>query len=184
VIGAIAVWVVLLWLSSRGSFMFLDNVVHNRAEVKEPWRRFKALGDSLFLWRFVFSLICFLVFGGLAALAVLVCLPMIGSGSAAAVSIPALIVLGCTILMLGVLTAFVDFFLMHCVVPVMYKHDIKVTKAWRRFLRFVLHAAEHLLRNSGVRFGTGDLLHRVVYPDHSCRGHDSAPSRIRHLPGV
>src|SRR5262249_3684658 len=30
--------VLLLWLQSRGKFMFLDGVVRNRAAVKEPWR--------------------------------------------------------------------------------------------------------------------------------------------------
>jgi hypothetical protein len=35
----IAVGIVLLWLSSRGKFMFLDNVVHNRAEIAKPWGR-------------------------------------------------------------------------------------------------------------------------------------------------
>jgi hypothetical protein len=40
---------VLLWLSSRGTFIFLDNVVRSQAEIVEPWRRLKRLGDSLFV---------------------------------------------------------------------------------------------------------------------------------------
>jgi len=36
-------------LRSRGKFMFLDNVVHDRAEVSQPWQDFRRLGNSLFL---------------------------------------------------------------------------------------------------------------------------------------
>ena len=44
----IAVIVLLAWLSSRGRFMFLDNVVHDRAKVTQPWHQFRMEGDSLF----------------------------------------------------------------------------------------------------------------------------------------
>ena len=57
----IAFGVLLLWLSSRGKFMFLDNVVHDRALVSKPWDQFKALGYSLFFWRLCFGIIIFLI---------------------------------------------------------------------------------------------------------------------------
>jgi hypothetical protein len=41
--------VVILWLSSRGTFMFLDNVVRNKAEIAAPWKKYARAGDSLFL---------------------------------------------------------------------------------------------------------------------------------------
>ena len=34
----VALSILLLWISSRGKFMFLDNVIHNRALVKSPWQ--------------------------------------------------------------------------------------------------------------------------------------------------
>jgi len=40
--------VLCLWLSSRGSFMLLDGIVQNRGAVKEPWHRFRDLGNDLF----------------------------------------------------------------------------------------------------------------------------------------
>jgi len=58
----LAIVVFVLWLSSRGKFMFLDNVVHNQAEISKPWKQFKALGNSLFLWRLCFTLVCFMAF--------------------------------------------------------------------------------------------------------------------------
>ncbi|MEM7011932.1 MAG: hypothetical protein AAF585_10660, partial [Verrucomicrobiota bacterium] len=60
----LAIWILLLWLSSRGKFIFLDNVVHNRALVKAPWAQFKKQGNSLFWWRLGFSIIMvFIVLG-------------------------------------------------------------------------------------------------------------------------
>ena len=37
---------ILLWISSRGKFIYLDNVVHDRAQIVEPWSRFRRLGDT------------------------------------------------------------------------------------------------------------------------------------------
>ena len=51
VLVVLAIVLAVLWVSSRAKFIFLDNVVHNRAEIVEPWKRFKTIGDSLFLWR-------------------------------------------------------------------------------------------------------------------------------------
>ena len=43
--------VLVLWLSSRGQFMFLDGVARDRAGIVEPWSRFRPLGDQLFRFR-------------------------------------------------------------------------------------------------------------------------------------
>jgi len=43
--------ILFTWLNSRGKFMFLDGVVHNRARVTEPWHRFRASGENLFVVR-------------------------------------------------------------------------------------------------------------------------------------
>ena len=48
--------VAVIWVSSRGKLMFLDNVVFNRALVVDPWKRFRKQGNSLFLFRAIFSL--------------------------------------------------------------------------------------------------------------------------------
>lgn len=71
VVAAIAVWIVVLWLSSRGQFMFLDGVAKNRGAVSEPWKEFAVQGDSLFLFRMVAvaaSVTLFLLTIGFAAL--------------------------------------------------------------------------------------------------------------------
>lgn len=45
---ALAFVVLLTWLGSRGQFMFLDNVVHGRGLVADPWKRFRQHGNRVF----------------------------------------------------------------------------------------------------------------------------------------
>src|SRR5262245_47333113 len=43
------------WIFSRGAFVFLDDVLHSRVEIAEPWKRFARQGNSLFLWKLGFG---------------------------------------------------------------------------------------------------------------------------------
>lgn len=128
----------LLWLSSRGKFMFLDNVVHNRALVKVPWAEFRDQGNSLFLWRLFFSLATFLailVLGG--AMIAVVVLPEWRTlmGSTLATVAPFVI------LLLGMvfLVAYINLLVEDFVVPLMYRHRLTTLETWKRFL--VIHNA-------------------------------------------
>ena len=143
---SLALAMLLTWLSSRGSFMFLDGVVRNRGAVVEPWGEYRREGNSLFVFRFVVALagmlviilllvICGLIawqdlraerFGGMAVLAILL-------GIAG--------VLGFSIVM-GVLQLILKDF----IVPVMYLRRISTREAWRVF------NDEILLGNVGTLF--------------------------------
>ncbi len=133
VIG-IALFVLLAWLSSRGMFMFLDNVVHNRSLIEKPWREFKTIGDSLFLWRLAFSVICFIISIGLVVVAFFVSRNIYFSGNGPVsylVLIPAGVLIG---LLLFLVIAYISMFLNNFVVPIMYKSGLTANDAWRRFL--------------------------------------------------
>ncbi len=130
---ALLLFLACLWLSSRGSFMFLDNVVHDRCRVKEPWGRYSRLGNSLFLWRLVYTLICLVAIGPLIAIGVISALPLVLDHLPGGLSIPGFAFLGIAIFLFAVVALYVDFFLLHCVVPVMYKHDLSAMKAWKKF---------------------------------------------------
>ncbi len=54
-VGA-CVLLLVLWLSSRGRFMFLHAVATNRAEVVRPWRDHAAHGNGLFWFRLALAL--------------------------------------------------------------------------------------------------------------------------------
>jgi len=51
----------LLWLSARGTFAYLDCIATNRAEVRRPWRAHRAIANSYFGFRVVVSLIALAV---------------------------------------------------------------------------------------------------------------------------
>jgi len=72
--------VLLAWLRARGRFIFVDCIVRNRAAIVEPWKEFRAEGNSFFL----FSLVVVLVLVGLAVVGTFgLALPLIirGPGS-------------------------------------------------------------------------------------------------------
>ncbi|MDX1502916.1 MAG: hypothetical protein R3325_11195 [Thermoanaerobaculia bacterium] len=122
----IALVVLMLWLSSRGIFIYLDGVVWNRAQIVEPWKRFRRLGDSLFLWRVGFLVV---VLAGVVIGAVGIILAVHRDfGWVLVAPIVALLAFW------AVGAAVVDVLLRHFVVPVMYRNDIKASVAWSRFL--------------------------------------------------
>lgn len=148
VVGCVAVFALallclFLWLGSRGELLFLDNVVHDRAAVAEPWRRLGPLGNSLFFWRLGFLV------GALVAMAVALApfllslaSPFGGDGPhpAALLATVALVVL------VAVALAYVNLFLIHFVVPIMVRDNLTATAAWGRFVElFRQHSAPFIL---------------------------------------
>lgn len=129
---AITAFVVLLtWISSRGKFIFLDGVVHNRGLIREPWSRFRRHGDSLFVFRLVFGLVQ-LAFGLLLASGV-VWLLLAEFGHVEAVGlalIPGLVGMGLVAMLFVLAVVVVNFALDAFVVPIMYRTDLGVLAAW------------------------------------------------------
>ncbi len=133
-IGCVAVLLfvilpVLLWLSSRGEFIFLDDVVHDKAEIKAPWREYRTEGNSLFLWRLGF-IVAIIVGVALALAPMFIYITRVGEQMP---SIPMVLLLICPILLLAFGAAYIDLFLRSFVIPIMYKERLKTNAAWRRF---------------------------------------------------
>ena len=129
-----ALGVLLVWLSSRGKFMFLDNVVHNRSLVSRPWNRFKALGDSLFLWRLCFGIIMMAVIILFFFFAYFEFLYFHGSGiSGLTIGLTITAMVLC-FFAICIIAGYINLFLSHFVVPIMYKNNIGAVEAWRRFI--------------------------------------------------
>jgi hypothetical protein len=63
--ACVVIWLVLSWVGCRGEFVFLDNIVRNRAALAWPWQRYARAGN---VW-FLFDLGLFLISGLFAALA-------------------------------------------------------------------------------------------------------------------
>jgi hypothetical protein len=133
----LALVALVLWLSSRAKFIFLDNVVNDRAEITNPWHRFKRLGDSLFLWRAGFvGFIIAVVVAGILIPAIPAAL--LSGGSFEDLSFFAMtswgIFFGIVLFVVVVGSLFVSLFLDAFVVPIMYRFDLSATEAWKNLV--------------------------------------------------
>jgi hypothetical protein len=129
-----AILLLVLWVSSRAKFIYLDNVIHDRAQIVEPWERFRGLGNSLFLWRVGFIVACGLIVLLLLLLFFAPAATLSFSDALAGLSYAAMGFGVLILIVFGILAAYVGLFLEGFVIPIMYKFDLKATEAWRYFL--------------------------------------------------
>jgi hypothetical protein len=128
-----ALWLLLLWLSSRGKFMFLDGVVNNRAAVVEPWHRHRERGDALFLFRFVIGLV-----GGFFILGlVLVMLATVWFWAESQLAKPMLILtvslLVLAVIVVAIVLGLIGLAIEDFLVPLMYLRGYGAGAAWGEF---------------------------------------------------
>ncbi|MBI2442107.1 MAG: hypothetical protein HYV35_12145 [Lentisphaerae bacterium] len=143
----LAVGLVISWLNCRGKFMFLDNVLNNRAEIRSPWQMFRRQGNALFLFS-----ICF----GVAMLAILVIFGLLffmiawpdivrhnfGFNAIGAIVLGGLFLISYCLISVGLLALLNDF-----IVPLMLLRECRVMTAWAELFelfkaqagRFVLY---------------------------------------------
>lgn len=120
----------IIWIRSRGKFMFLDGVVRGRGAVVEPWKMYRSLGNSLFsvslgLWLlgFAAAIACFTI-------GVAIAWPDLVAGRFDAAAIAGIII-GSLLLMATVLImSIVGILLEDFVVPTMYLRDQPAFAAW------------------------------------------------------
>ncbi|OQX87355.1 hypothetical protein B6D60_04065 [candidate division KSB1 bacterium 4484_87] len=129
---AIAIAVLFVWLSSRGKFIFLDNVIHDRALVTQPWYKFKNEGNSLFIWRLIFGIISFLIIIFWVALLVFIIINNQNGDVAPHIGFIFLMVVSMLFIIFAIL--YISTFLTDFIVPIMYKNRLSATEAWRIFL--------------------------------------------------
>ncbi len=148
IVVPLALSALLLWLGSRGKFMLLDNVAHNRAEVVAPWKYFRNLGNSLFLFEFVVSVLVFLLVIVVLAGAVAIAWPDIIERVFRGAALGAIVALVLGIALVVIAAGIVKSMVQHFVVPVMYLRNLPVLAAVRVF------GAELLAKNiwAFVRF--------------------------------
>lgn len=134
VVFLVVLYLVALWVGSRGKFLFLDNVVHNRALVRQPWGEFREQGNSLFLWRLVFHFlfgIVVLSLVGVAGYGAFLCYQ-------AELLLPGwlagFIGLGIGLLLLILVASYFLALLEDFVIPVMYRQALTTNAAWRSVL--------------------------------------------------
>ena len=134
VIFLVIIGIILTWLSSRGKFMFLYNVIHDSDNVKKPWYEYKKHGNSLFWWRFVFGCLLFFVFAAFFIFSFITVRNMYYGDIPIASKVWMIAGLVILFFVLIIIAGYITLFLNDFVVPVMYKHGISANRAWGKFL--------------------------------------------------
>lgn len=127
----LVIWLLFLWLSSRGHFMFLHCVALNRAEVALPWKIYSKEANSLFVFRAVLHLLVLVPVVLLLVMAGVALIPLADGRSAAPLGVAVLIAVVLAAVVLGiifwVLTRLVEDFM----VPTMAIRRQTSMPAWR-----------------------------------------------------
>jgi hypothetical protein len=125
--------VLFTWLSSRGKFMFLDNVAHDRDRVKAPWNEYRSEGDSLFLWRLGLGVLGIVVIGATLAACYTSLYGMYSNDAPDRTLVMNAVLMGIALLGLAIVFGFVQTFLHDFVTALMYKNRVPTLEAIRRF---------------------------------------------------
>jgi len=152
---------VIIWLSSRGRFMFLHNVVHDKQDISTPWHEYRKEGNSLFIFQFFYGWVAFAVVIGFFVYAFLGAKELY-YGDFTNLSIFGAVAKMIFFFLLYLATfGYISLFLKDFVVPIMFKHRIGVLHAWgkflklfgRKFFHFILYGLFIFILGIAVVFG-------------------------------
>ena len=137
IIGVIFLFIIitiLIWISSRGKFMFLHNVANDKSDISKPWHEYKKEGNSLFIWQFFYGWVAAAVFILFIIHCFLTAKELFYSDAHGIVvfwSVTSLV-----LMFIGYLIVFgyISLFAKDFVVPIMYKNRIGVMRGWMKFL--------------------------------------------------
>ncbi len=126
----VALSLLVVWLSSRGRFMFLYCVAQNKAEVKNPWHRFRRHANSLFAFRIVLGIVTVLALAAFAipALVTMYVLKVaLGSTALSVLGVVAYVMSFVAVMLVCIIVGKLtrDF-----VVPIMYLRGMSCRQAW------------------------------------------------------
>jgi hypothetical protein len=138
IVVLLAVTALLLWIGCRGRFMFLDNVARNRAEVVEPWKRFRELGNNLFVFEFIVTVLVFLLVLLILGSTVAIAWPDITDRVFREAALTALIVMLVGLVLVAIGIGLFNSMIRWFVVPVMYLRNVGALPALRIFGRELL----------------------------------------------
>jgi len=133
----ITVWLLVVWLSSRGRFTFLYCVAQNKGEFWNPWRQYQGSGSSLFAFRIVLGLLGFLTVMTFLILSGVLTFFSIRTLGFNLLTISGIIMSGMLFIASLILFGLVGLFTTDFVVPIMYQNNLKCTDAWRVLLEMI-----------------------------------------------
>jgi len=130
-VGGAAVALVVLYLQCRGTFVFLDNLVHARAGLAEPWATQAEPAAALFRFRAVLLLLVFAVMGisgGAAGAHFVTSMDSTGPSFSGVVGGAALLAVG--VVGTGLLGGLVDLVITELAAPILYARRCSAVEAF------------------------------------------------------
>ena len=134
---ALGLWLLFIWLSSRGQFMFLHAIAENRAEIEVPWVKYGHVANRLFLFRLVLWLAGMILILPLVVLMIILIVRMVMAGEFNVARIFPLVILSCGLALVALGLGLVQKFLVDFVVPILYLRGGTCRAAWREFLQLL-----------------------------------------------
>lgn len=131
VVVGLALWLVFLWLNSRGKFMFLHCVALDKAEVAEPWHQFANEANSLFLFRLVLGLTGMIFTLPLLVIALVIVAKMLLAGQIIPNAILGAIGFGLLFIGMAIVFAIIRKLTLDFVVPIMFLRRNHCLSAWK-----------------------------------------------------
>jgi hypothetical protein len=115
--------IVMVWVRSRGDFMFLDNLVQGKTLFLEPWQKHSRQGNSLFLFRIA----CWILFLGFLLVtltsSLLLCWHSIQNKVFSASCFTGIVFAAISFLMFIFTAVFYELSLKNFIVPIMFKRQ-------------------------------------------------------------
>jgi hypothetical protein len=130
--------IVITWVSARGKFMFLDNVVRSQARIAAPWSEYRKEGNSFFWWNLFWGVI----FSAIAIAYILCCFMYLqivyeSSGYGRALILPTVLA-GLGLFAISIISTFIYVLLRDFVAQIMYRDRITGWEATQKFLPLFL----------------------------------------------
>jgi len=170
----IGLWLLILWLNSRGKFMFLHCVARDKAEVAEPWGKFAAEANSLFRFRIGLSLLGMILTLPLVVFIVLTVVRMFLRGEADVAGVLTAIGLVLVLLAVAIVLGIVQKFLVDFVVPIQYLRGGSCLAAWGRLYALLTESPGqfvlYLLFQIVLGMAIGTLVLMVILVTCCCAG--------------
>ncbi len=146
VIALVVLIVVFTWLSSRGKFMFLDNVARDKDNVTAPWYEFRPQGNSLFGLRLGLVAVTMAALMGYLAYSYFFLRGCYDGGQSARMLTMNALTLGAGLFVLILVAGFISICIDDFIVPIMGKRRFVVMPALREFWSlFRMHPGDFLL---------------------------------------
>ena len=126
------------WLGARGQFLFLDNIVRNRAAVAWPWRQYARQGNSLFLTYVLFFVVSLTILLPIIVVAIVMCIPLFQQQRwPHGWEIGGFVVLGILYIGIALLFGFVIFVFREFGVPLMFRNGLMGRAAFMESMRLL-----------------------------------------------